>query len=689
MTAEPYSFGKEQEVRILNRSLRAISRCNQLILHSSEEQEILDGVCRILVQECGHALAWVGYPEPDQRKSVRIMALAGSSGYVPVLTWADEPNGRGPAGTALRTGETCECSDCATDPKFAPWAEAAMQHGLRSVIIIPFNSSETFGCLSIYSPIPKGFSEEEKKLLAEMAQNVAFGITALRTRAERERAEQQLRASEERYRSLVLATAQVVFTTDADGLVTREVPSWCEYTGATFEEVRGCGWVNAVHPEDREAAAEGWADAVRTRTLYQAEYRLRRKDGEYRRMSARGVPVMEADGQTIREWVGACTDITERKQAEERLREQAALLDLAPAAIFVRDADSRITYWSRGAEEIYGFCKEEALGKFSKDLLCTEFPTALARIEAEVVRGAWEGELVHTARNGKQMTIATRWAPQRNSKGEIVGFLEINVDITGRKEAEQELQRYMKELERSNRELQDFASIASHDLQEPLRKVLAFGDHLREHCKGKLDDLGLDFLSRMQNAAQRMSVLIEALLAFSRVATKAQPLHSVDTMAVMFGVLVDLEDRIARTHAKIEFGLLPRVKADSLQLRQVIQNLVANALKFQKPNSTPHIVIEGRQVDSHWCELTVRDNGIGFDEKYLDRIFRPFQRLHDRSEYEGCGMGLAICRKVVERHGGAITAHSRPGEGSTFVVTLPPALAAPQVIEEGRTHGQQ
>ena len=266
-----------------------------------------------------------------------------------------------------------------------------------------------------------------------------------------------------------------------------------------------------------------------------------------------------------------------------------------------------------------------------------------------------------------------------NPDGEVEGAFATARDVTKRKQAESEAQHYMQELERSNAELQDFASIASHDLQEPLRKVIAFGEHLKEHSGDKLDELGRDYLARMQNGAQRMSVLIEALLQYSLVATRAQPFQPVDLLAVVFGAVADMEERISRSQARIEFTPMPKVMADATQVRQLIQNLVVNALKFQRPGTRPHVVIEGRTTDHGDCEISVRDNGIGFDEKYLARIFRPFQRLHGRSEYEGSGMGLAICRKVVARHGGTITAHSRPGEGSTFVVTLP---AAPGVQAE-------
>ncbi|MFB3917104.1 MAG: ATP-binding protein [Terriglobales bacterium] len=233
-----------------------------------------------------------------------------------------------------------------------------------------------------------------------------------------------------------------------------------------------------------------------------------------------------------------------------------------------------------------------------------------------------------------------------------------------------ERERYAAELERSNRDLQDFASIASHDLQEPLRKITAFGDRLRAHCGPQLDATGRDFLARMENAATRMCTLIERLLEFSRVSTRAQPFEPVDLSYLVLGVVADLEARIREIHARVSVGAMPVVMADRMQIRELLQNLIANALKFHRPGETPRVEIEGA-VEEDMVRIVVRDNGIGFDEKHADRIFRPFQRLHSRSEYEGTGMGLAICRKIVRRHGGEITARSQPGHGSEFIVYLP------------------
>jgi len=223
---------------------------------------------------------------------------------------------------------------------------------------------------------------------------------------------------------------------------------------------------------------------------------------------------------------------------------------------------------------------------------------------------------------------------------------------------------------RSNRELQDFAYVASHDLQEPLRKIQAFGDRLKTKFGDVLAEDGRDYLERMQNAAGRMQTLINDLLAFSRVATKAQPFVPVDLRKVAHEVLSDLEIRIEQTGARVEVGELPTIDADPLQMRQLIQNLVGNALKFRREHIQPVITLDAHVNGEGLCRLTVKDNGIGFDMQYVDKIFGVFQRLHGRDQYEGTGVGLAICRKIAERHGGQITAESKPGDGATVTVTL-------------------
>lgn len=242
-------------------------------------------------------------------------------------------------------------------------------------------------------------------------------------------------------------------------------------------------------------------------------------------------------------------------------------------------------------------------------------------------------------------------------------------EVSRRRRAESSLAEYGQELERSNQELQDFAYVASHDLQEPLRKIQAFGNLLEAEYKDQLGE-GKDYLDRMRGAAARMSILIEDLLAFSRVSTKAQPPQAVSLDRVVDDVVSDLEASITERGGKVDVGKLPVVEADPTHMRQLFQNLIGNALKFHKPDQSPLVKVSAKSR-SGWSEIEVSDNGIGFDDKYTDRIFAVFQRLHGRDKYDGTGIGLAVCRKIVERYGGTITAKSRKGEGATFTVKLP------------------
>jgi signal transduction histidine kinase len=255
-------------------------------------------------------------------------------------------------------------------------------------------------------------------------------------------------------------------------------------------------------------------------------------------------------------------------------------------------------------------------------------------------------------------------------------------EISVRVKAEQVAMLAAQELQRSNRELEQFASVASHDLQEPLRKIQAFGDRLNSLCGAQLGERGGDYLQRILSSAGRMRKLIDDLLTYSRVSSRAQPFSAVDLNEVVEGVVSDLEARLQDVDGKLEIGKLPHLEAEPSQMRQLFQNLIGNGLKFHRAGVAPVVRINSQNIvppatgngDGHpgmYCEIVVQDNGIGFEQEYADRIFELFQRLHGRDEYQGTGMGLAICRKIVERHGGVIAAFGTPGEGSRFVITLP------------------
>jgi light-regulated signal transduction histidine kinase (bacteriophytochrome) len=244
-------------------------------------------------------------------------------------------------------------------------------------------------------------------------------------------------------------------------------------------------------------------------------------------------------------------------------------------------------------------------------------------------------------------------------------------DVTERRLAERRLAAQQRELERSNAALKEFAFVASHDLQEPLRKIVSFGERLETVAGHALTGNARLYLDRMLNAAVRMRALIADLLAYSQIAASATPFVPTDLAAIARGVLGDLEIAIAESGGRVDVGGLPTIDADAPQIRQLLQNLLGNALKFRRPGVPPIVVVDAASSHNGDCTITVTDNGIGFKDEHAEKIFRMFERLHARTVHEGSGMGLAICRKIVERHGGTIDATSTIGQGTTFTVTLP------------------
>lgn len=384
-------------------------------------------------------------------------------------------------------------------------------------------------------------------------------------------------------------------------------------------------------------------------------------------------------------------DIAARQRAEELLAQERnllrSLIDAIPDHIYVKDVQGRYVLDNVAHRKFLNISHLDRLtGKSVFDF----FPQELAAIyhadDQSVIQSCkpiLNREEPAVTTDGKLIWLSTTKVPLHSVKEELIGLVCVSSDISERKLAEEKLRVFTAQLERSNDELRDFASVASHDLQEPLRKIRAFADRLRLKCADALDEQGLDYLERMQNAASRMQTLIQDLLTLSHVTSRAQPFVEVDLGQVVQGVLADLEVRIEQTGAKIEVGTLPTIDADPVQMRQLFQNLLSNALKFHKPDQPPEVTISakvlvtpnhqvaGASPGADICQLVVADNGIGFNEQFVEQIFTLFQRLHSRSEYEGTGIGLAVCRKIAHRHGGSIVAKSEEGQGATFIIQLP------------------
>jgi PAS domain S-box-containing protein len=370
-------------------------------------------------------------------------------------------------------------------------------------------------------------------------------------------------------------------------------------------------------------------------------------------------------------------DITARKQAEEALRASKAILakaeQMAHLGSWEWDVETDIFTMSEGWQQVHG-CDSRQLP--SEKLLPIAHPDDRARIE-QALDQALEGQQPYVIEHriirqddGEVRTIQAYGEVVRDAHGDPIKMYGAAQDITERKRAEEELGRYAAELKRSNEELEQFAYVISHDLHEPARMVNIYLDLLENRYQGQLDERADMFIDYAADSAERMQEMINALLDLSRVGTRGETLVPTDVEGVLERTLRSLGWAIEEANAEVTHDPLPTVLADQAQLAQVFQNLVANGIKFCKEDVPPHVHVSAEQENDEWV-FSVADNGIGIDPEQTERLFQIFQRLHTREEYEGTGMGLALCKRIVERHGGRIWVESKPGEGSTFIFTLP------------------
>lgn len=382
----------------------------------------------------------------------------------------------------------------------------------------------------------------------------------------------------------------------------------------------------------------------------------------------RGLEIAEAR-QTLSQ------EIAERKRVQQDRSQLAAIVEHSDDAIVGNNLEGMITTWNRGAAGLFGYEPEEVIEKPFSILIPEPRRFEIAETLGKVKRGEEieRRETQWKRKDGSLVDVSVTISPIRNDADQTAGFSVIARDITERKKAEELLKRQAEELARSNRELELFAAVASHDLQAPVQKILGFADLLLKKQGGEMDDKSKEYLERVISAGERMGRLIADLLNHSKVSRSQNPFTEVDLNKVMTEVLSDLDQRVKEKNAVIQKEALPVVRADALQMHQLFQNLIGNALKFHKKEEPPRISVGAGFRQDGFYEISVRDNGIGFDEKHAEKIFEPFSRLHSASEYEGSGIGLSTCQKIAARHGGRITASSVPGQGATFSLILPAA----------------
>ena len=496
-----------------------------------------------------------------------------------------------------------------------------------------------------------------------------------------ETAKHEVQRSEERYRALV-AASQVVWTTDAQGEV-EDIPGWRSFTGQSREQVRGWGWAEALHPDDREKTAARWADAVKKHELFEAEYRIRRQDGEYRYFAARGAPVLEPDG-SIREWVGSCIDITERKKAEEELRKASryarSLIEASLDPLVTISKEGKITDVNQATEQVTGLPRPKLIGSDFCDYFTQQAEARQGYQKVFAEGRVRDYALAIRGQSGQVTDVLYNATVFKNEAGEIEGVFAAARDITERKRAEEEIRRMNAELEdrvaartaelaTTVKDLEAFTYSVSHDLRAPLRQINGFAKLLAEEFGSSLEAKAQEYLRWVQDGTRRMGQLVDDLLNLSRVGRRELHPQTAGMASLVREVLTDLESELKGRQIEWQVGDLPFLECDASLMKQVWANLLSNAVKFTRMRKPARIQVgqeerEGRKV------LFVRDNGVGFSMKYADKLFGVFQRLHREEDFEGTGVGLATVQRIIQKHGGQIWAEAELDQGASFYFTL-------------------
>ncbi len=450
--------------------------------------------------------------------------------------------------------------------------------------------------------------------------------------------------------------------------------TWADIFGYSIDDIPPNinWWRSVLHPDDKSTVVAAWKAHQEGGTpFFEAEHRVKTKSGQWNWVLNRGKVVeRDRDGAPLRA-SGTVFDISDRKRAEEKLLQMSKVFMEAIDPIFIRDLEGHIVDLNKAAEETYGWSRNELIGKSSNILVPPDRHERVEETNERAKRGERVAnvEALHRKKSGEVVPVLLSLSLLTNEKGEPVGIAAITKNLSDLKRTEEMLRSQTKALERSNKDLEEFAYVAAHDLREPLLGIAAYAKVLQRQYREKLDAPAHKMISSMLDTTNRMDYLIQSLLSYSRVGSEAQHLQPTDCNVALASALSNLRSAIDASGATMASDRLPTVMANPSLLTQLFQNLVSNAVKFAGDEPL-EIRIGILRQESEW-RFSVEDNGIGIEPLYLDQIFRIFQRIEGRAERPGTGIGLANCKKIVEHHGGRIWVESTPGKGSTFFFTIP------------------
>jgi signal transduction histidine kinase len=694
----------EEQLRAANRTLRTINRCNEALVRATEENELVQAICRILVEDGSMRMAWVGYREEGAAGRIRQVAHAGfEDGYLDRVdvSWGDAPTGRGPTGVAIRTGELRSTVDIATDPRFRPWRDEALRRGYGSSLALPLKSDAmTFGALTLYADRPHAFDEQTRLHFTELANDLAYGVIAIRTQADRARVEAELRRIE-----AYLEEGQRLTHTGswAWNVASRENVYWSPEQYRIF----GLDAVEDSHafekalqqilPEDHAKFIEILETAIREKKDFDVEWRFPLPDGSLRYHRSVGHPIVDKDGEVV-EYVGTLVDVTdqclakmalerenaERRRAEEELRRSEAFLAegqrISRTGSWAWNVTTGAVSWSAEHFRIFGLDPDATTPSYAAfvDRIHPEDRTAFEDMLEKAVRDGsnfeWDFRIVTPDGVTKYLHSLGHLSAHGTENTEFIGTV---MDVSERRISEEALRGASADLERASRlsTMGQLTASIAHEINQPLAAIITNADACLLWLEADRPDLeeARQAATRIVRNGLRAADIIKSIRTLTR--KSAPEMVSLYINDVIREVIVLMGAEFLRRSVRVETALpsnLHSVIGDRVQLQQVVLNLIMNGIEAMSESmqGQRQLHIRSANDESGRVGVAVEDSGPGLDPARADRLFEAFFT----TKPEGMGMGLSICRSIIDAHGGRLWASPNLPNGAVFQFTLPAAV---------------